>query len=71
MRVDQARIMHRFLSRSEESDALSALRHARGHPLTGRPPQAYSLSTLRRPGVPALRVAQAVRTARRMISSLQ
>jgi len=36
--------MHRFLSRSDESDGLSALRHARQ-----RPPQAYSLSTLRRP----------------------
>ncbi len=27
-----ARIMHRFLSRSDESADLGALRHARGHP---------------------------------------
>ncbi len=33
--------MHRFSSRSGESGGLSALRHARGHPLAGRPPQAY------------------------------
>jgi len=36
-----ARIMHRFLSRRGESAGLSALRHARGHPLAGRPPQTY------------------------------
>ena len=33
---DLARIMHRFLSRSDESADLSALRHALGHPLAGR-----------------------------------
>jgi len=33
--------MHRFLSRSDESADLSALRHARGHPFAGRPPQTY------------------------------
>ena len=40
--------MHRFLSRSDESADLGALRHGRK-----RPPQTYSLSTLRRPGAPA------------------
>ena len=30
--ISLARIMHRFLSRSDESADLSALRHARGHP---------------------------------------
>ncbi len=38
-----APIMHRFMSRSDEGADLSALRHARGHPLAGRPPQTYSL----------------------------
>ncbi len=34
--ITLARIMHRFLSRRGESAGLSALRHARGHPLAGR-----------------------------------
>ncbi len=65
-----ARTMHRFSSRSDESADLGALRHARGHPLAGRPPQTYSLQyveeaggTRLRVGGTRLRVAQAVQHA--------
>ena len=59
--------MHRFLSRSDESDALSALRHARGVPAcAGRPPQTYSLQYVEE----ADRVQRRVQ-AGQMISSLQ
>ncbi len=41
--------MHRFLSGSDESADLSALRHARGHPFAGRTRKCTLCSTLRRP----------------------
>jgi len=57
------RIMHRFSSRSDESADLSALRHARGHPFAGRPPQTYSLQHVEEAGGTRLRVVQHRRCA--------
>ncbi len=61
--------MDRFLSRSDESDDLSALRHARGHPFRVGPRKRTvwyveeAGGTRLRAGGTRLRVAQAVQHA--------
>ena len=62
MRFDQARIMHRFLSRSDKSDDLGALRQARGHPLQVGP-RKRTVRYVEEAGGTRLRVVQRRRCA--------
>ncbi len=72
-----ARISHTRSSRSGERADLSALRHARGHPFRVGPRKRTvwyaeeAGGTRLRVGGPRLRVAQSVRSARRIISPMQ